>query len=49
MNVGDGSFELKLALINMVQQSLFYDKASEMPMLISNISWRFAAHSPSEE
>jgi hypothetical protein len=29
MNVRDGSFKLTLALINMVQQSLFYDKASE--------------------
>jgi hypothetical protein len=29
MNVRDGSFELKPALINMVQQSPFYDKASE--------------------
>jgi hypothetical protein len=29
MNVGDGSFELKPALINMVQQSPFYGKASE--------------------
>jgi hypothetical protein len=28
-NVGDGSFELKPALINMVQHSPFYDKASE--------------------
>jgi hypothetical protein len=28
-NIGDGSFELKPALINMVQQSPFYDKASE--------------------
>jgi hypothetical protein len=26
-NVGGGSFELKLALINMVQQSPFYGKA----------------------
>jgi hypothetical protein len=26
-NIGDGSFELKLALINMVQQSPFYGKA----------------------
>jgi hypothetical protein len=29
MNVGDGSFELILALINMVQQSPFCGKASE--------------------
>jgi hypothetical protein len=29
MNIGDGSFELKPALINMVQQSPFYGKASE--------------------
>jgi hypothetical protein len=29
MNVGDGSFELKPALINMVQQIPFYGKASE--------------------
>jgi hypothetical protein len=29
MNVRDGSFELKPALINMVQQSPFYDKSSE--------------------
>jgi hypothetical protein len=28
-NVGDGSFALKLALINMVQQSPFCDKASK--------------------
>jgi hypothetical protein len=28
-NIGDGSFELKLVLINMVQQSPFYGKASE--------------------
>jgi hypothetical protein len=29
MNIGDGSFKLKLALINMVQQSPFYGKVSE--------------------
>jgi hypothetical protein len=29
MNVEDGSFKLKLALINMVQQSPFCGKASE--------------------
>jgi hypothetical protein len=29
MNVGDGNFELKCALINMVQQSPFSGKASE--------------------
>jgi hypothetical protein len=29
MNIRHGSFELKLALINMVQQSPFYGKASE--------------------
>jgi hypothetical protein len=29
MNIGDGSFELKLALINIVQQSPFCGKASE--------------------
>jgi hypothetical protein len=29
MNIGDGSFELKPALINMVYQSPFYGKASE--------------------
>jgi hypothetical protein len=29
MNVEDGSFELKLALINMVQQSMFCSKVSE--------------------
>jgi hypothetical protein len=28
-NIGDGSFKLKLALINLVQQSPFCDKASE--------------------
>jgi hypothetical protein len=28
-NVGDGSFKLKPALINMVQESLFCEKASE--------------------
>jgi hypothetical protein len=31
MNIGDGSFELNPALINMVQQSPFCDKASEDP------------------
>jgi hypothetical protein len=30
MNVGDGSFELKPALINMVQQRPFCGKASEV-------------------
>jgi hypothetical protein len=29
MNAGDGSFELKPALINMVQQSPFCSKASD--------------------
>jgi hypothetical protein len=29
MNIEDGSFKLKLALINMVQQSPFYSKDSE--------------------
>jgi hypothetical protein len=29
MNIGDGSFKLKSALINMVQQSPIYGKASE--------------------
>jgi hypothetical protein len=29
MNIEDGSFELKLALINMVQQNPFCGKASE--------------------
>jgi hypothetical protein len=29
MNIGGGGFKLKLALINMVQQSPFYGKASE--------------------
>jgi hypothetical protein len=29
MNIGDGSFELNTALINMVQQSPFCGKASE--------------------
>jgi hypothetical protein len=28
-NIGDGNFELKPALINMVQQSPFYNKFSE--------------------
>jgi hypothetical protein len=29
MNIGDGSFKLKPALINMVQESSFYGKASD--------------------
>jgi hypothetical protein len=37
-NVGDGNFELKLALINMVQQSLFCGKASEDAIAIFSIS-----------
>jgi hypothetical protein len=48
-NVGDGNFELKPALINMVQQSLFCGRFQRMPMPIFNIYWRSATHSPSEE
>jgi hypothetical protein len=48
-NIRDGSFKLSPALINMVQQSPFYSKHWKMLMLIFNTSWRFAAHSLSEE
>jgi len=43
---GDANFELKPALIMMVQASPFCGKPTRMQMLISNISWRFVA--PSE-
>jgi DNA-binding TFAR19-related protein (PDSD5 family) len=36
INIGDNAFELKLALINMVQASQFCEKAHEDAMLISN-------------
>jgi hypothetical protein len=49
MNIGDGSFEVKLGLIIMVQQSPFYGKAQWMLMLVFNTSWRFVAHSLSKE
>jgi len=43
----DCNFELKPGLINMVQSNQFCGKAHEV--LISNTSWRFAAHSPYQE
>jgi hypothetical protein len=48
-NIRDGSFKLKLALINMVQQRQFGARPRSMLMLIFNTSWRSAAHSLSEE
>jgi len=45
----DGNFELKPTLINMVQSNQFCGKAHEDAILISNTSWRFAAHSPYQE
>jgi hypothetical protein len=49
MNIGDGSFELKAAVINMVQQSPFCGRPQKMLMLIFNTPWRSAAYSLSEE
>jgi hypothetical protein len=49
INIGNNAFELKLALINMVQLASFVEKHMKMRVLISNTSWRFAALSPSKE
>jgi hypothetical protein len=49
INIGDNAFELKPALINMVQASQFCGKHMKMQVLISNTSWRSAALSPSKE
>jgi hypothetical protein len=49
MNVEDGNFELKPALINMMQQSPFHGKASEDANAHLQHFWRFVAHSRSEE
>jgi hypothetical protein len=38
VNVGDNRFEVKPALINMVQASQFYEKAHEDGVLNSNTS-----------
>ena len=46
---GDANFELKLALIMMVQASHSVGKPMRMQMLTANISWRFVAHSPLRE
>ena len=46
---GDANFELKPALITMVQASPFCGKAHEDANVTSNISWRFVAHSPLRE
>ena len=49
VNVGDNGFELKLALINMVQANQFCGKAHEDASAHSNTSWRSTAPSPSKE
>jgi hypothetical protein len=46
---GDANFELKPALITMVQANRSMGKPTRMQMLTSNISWRFVAHSPLRE
>jgi hypothetical protein len=47
-NVGDGHFELKLGLINMVQQSPFCGKALDDAIAHLHHFWRSIVHSPSE-
>jgi hypothetical protein len=49
MNVKDGSFKLKPALVNMVQESLFYGKASEDANAHLQHFMEIVSHSPSEE
>ena len=49
INIGDNAFELKPALINMVQASQFYGRHMKMRVLIFNTFWRSAALSPSKE
>jgi hypothetical protein len=46
--VGDAAFELKPALISMVQASQFCGKAHEEPTNTFKISWRYVAHSQSK-
>jgi hypothetical protein len=48
-NIRHGSFKLKLALINMVQQSPFCASPQRMLMLIFNTSWRSTAYSLFDE
>jgi hypothetical protein len=47
--VGDGNFELKPALINMVQENPFSGKPNEDAMHISSIFWRCVGLSLSVE
>jgi hypothetical protein len=49
VNVGDNRFELRPALINMVQVASFVERHMKMRVLISNTSWRFATLSPLKE
>jgi hypothetical protein len=49
MNIRDGSFKLKLALINMVCKAHSAARPQRMLMLIFNSSWRSTAHSLSKE
>jgi hypothetical protein len=50
MNIGEGNFELKLALINIwCSTTHSATRPQKMLMLIFNTSWRSAAHSLSEE
>ena len=46
---GDANFELKPALIMMVQASRSVANPMRMQMLTSNTFWRFVAHSPLRE
>jgi hypothetical protein len=49
VDVGDNGFELKLALIKIVQASQFVGRHMKMRVPISNTFWRSAALSPSRE
>jgi len=48
VDVGEEGFELKPALINMVQVASFVGKHMKIQVPISNTSWRYATHSPSK-
>jgi hypothetical protein len=49
VNIGDNGFELKPALINMVQTSQFCGRHMKMQVHISNTFWRSVAPSLSRE
>jgi hypothetical protein len=48
VNLGNATFELKPALIHMVQANPFCGKPMRLPMHTCNTSWRYVVPSPSK-